>query len=60
MCQIDQREDTVNFDAIRRVLREVFAKNHGGASDHPTGARVNSHNSATSGSITGQDIMSSG
>ena len=30
MCQIDQREGTVSFATIRRVLRELFAKNHGG------------------------------
>ena len=35
MCQIDQREGTVSFAAIRRVLRELFAKNHGGPSDPP-------------------------
>ena len=34
MCQIDQREGTVSFAAIRRVLRELFAKNHEGV--HPT------------------------
>ena len=31
MCQIDQREGTVSFAAIGRVLRELFAKNHGGS-----------------------------
>ena len=31
MCQIDQRESTVSFAAICRVLRELFAKNHGGS-----------------------------
>ena len=41
MCQIDQREGTISFAAIRRVLRELFAKNHGGPSDPPTSARVN-------------------
>ena len=43
MCQIDQREGTVSFVAIRRVLRELFAKDHGGGgpSDPPTSARVN-------------------
>ena len=37
MCQIDQREGTVSFAAIRRVLRELFAKKHGG---HPTPLQV--------------------
>ena len=41
MCQIDQREGTVSFAAIRRVLRELFAKNHGGSiRPPPTSARV--------------------
>ena len=31
MCQIDQREGTVSFAVIRRVLRELFAKKHGGS-----------------------------
>ena len=30
MCQIDQCEGTESFFAIRRVLRELFAKNYGG------------------------------
>ena len=33
MCQINQREGTASFAAIRRVLRELFAKNHGGPFD---------------------------
>ena len=33
MCQIEQREGTVSFAAIRRVLRELFAKNQGGPFD---------------------------
>ena len=42
MCRIDKREGTVSFAAIPRVLRELFAKNHGGPSDpRPTSARVN-------------------
>ena len=41
MCQIDQREGTASFTAIRRVLRELFAKNHGGVHPTPpTSARV--------------------
>ena len=40
MCQIDQREGTVSFAAIRRVLRELFAKNRGGGpSDTPLQVR---------------------
>ena len=44
MCQIDQREGTVGFAAIRRLLRELFAKNLGGAFDPPTSARDKMHN----------------
>ena len=41
MFQIDQREGTVSFAAIRRVLRDLFSKNHGGGpSDPPTSTRV--------------------
>ena len=41
MCQIDLREGTVSLAAIRRVLRELFAKKHGGPFDPPpTSARV--------------------
>ena len=32
---IDQREGIVSFAAIRRVLRELFAKNHGGSVQRP-------------------------
>ena len=35
MCQIDQREGTAIFAAIRCVLRELFAKNHGGVRSTP-------------------------
>ena len=31
MCQIDQREGTISFVAIRRVLRKLFAKKYGGS-----------------------------
>ena len=41
VCQIDQREGTVSFAAIRSVLRELFVKNHGGSVRPPTSARVN-------------------
>ena len=43
ICQIDQREGTVSFETIRRVLRELFTKNHGGGvhPTPPTSARVN-------------------
>ena len=39
MCQIDGREGTVSFAAIRRVLRELFAKNHGGSIRPPLQVR---------------------
>ena len=35
MCQIDQRESTVSFAEIRLVLRELFAKKHGGGPFDP-------------------------
>ena len=43
MCQIDRREATASFAVIRRVLRELFAKTHGGGPFDPplTSARVN-------------------
>ena len=43
MCQIYQREGTVSFAAIRRVLRGLFAKNHEEvrSTPPPTSARVN-------------------
>ena len=42
MCQIDKREGTVSFAAIRSVLRELFSKTHGGFVRPPplTSARV--------------------
>ena len=40
MCQIDQCEGTASFVAIRRVLREVLTKNHGGPFDPLASARV--------------------
>ena len=40
MFQIDQREGTVSFAAIRRVLRELFAKNRGGWSIRPPPLQV--------------------
>ena len=39
MCQIDQREGTLSFAAIRRVLRELFAKKHGEGSVRPPRSR---------------------
>ena len=39
MYQIDQREVTVCLAAIRRVLRELFAKNHGGSIQPPLQVR---------------------
>ena len=43
MCQINQREGTVSFAAIRRVLRELFAKKPmgGSPSDPLSSAKVN-------------------
>ena len=38
MFQIDQRESTASFAAIRRVLRELFTKDHGAV--HPTPLQV--------------------
>ena len=40
MCQIDQCEGTERFVAIRRVLRELLAKNHGGPLDPLASAMV--------------------
>ena len=40
MCQIDQCEGTERFVAIRRVLHELFTKNHGGRFDPPPPLQV--------------------
>ena len=40
MCQIDQREGTVSFAAIRRVLRELFAGKTMGGPFHPPPLQV--------------------
>ena len=35
MCHINHREGATNAASIRRVLRELFAKNHGGLFNPP-------------------------
>ena len=40
MCQIDQREGTESFAAIRRVLLELFAKKTWRSVQPPTSASV--------------------
>ena len=39
MCQIDNREGTVGFAAIRRVLRELFPKKSWGVRSTPLQVR---------------------
>ena len=53
MCQINQCEGTKSFVPIKCVLRELFAKNHGGSvRPPPTSARVNAAtNQITSSTI---------
>ena len=40
MCEMSQRADTTSFVTNRCVLRELFAKTHGGPFDTPTSAMV--------------------
>ena len=43
MCEIDQLKGILSFEAIGRILRELFAKNHGRvrSTTQCTSARVN-------------------